>query len=101
MESDSGWGEAEVGTVDANPDPQDEHDEDGDEAEQGEGVADHGDRSGFRLPEDVSDLRLGIKHPGLLGRLSLGKLDVELSGQPGGGVGDDGVTENDGQRVFS
>ena len=58
VESDAGGWEGHVGDVDADLDPADEHEQDGGDAEEGEGVGDDGRGSNLRLTELVLDLRL-------------------------------------------
>ena len=101
MEPDRCWREGEVGAVDANLEPEAEHQEDRHQTEQGEGVADDSSGSGLGLPELVNYFRLDLEHAGLFRLLLLGELYVDLCSQPGCGVGDDGVADDDSQRIFS
>lgn len=58
VEPDAGRRERQVGDVDADFEPTDEHEQDGGDAEEGEGVGDDRGRADLRFAELVLDLRL-------------------------------------------
>jgi hypothetical protein len=58
METDAGEGERHIRDVDSDLDPSDEHEEDGGDAEEGEGVRDDWRGTDFWFSELVMDFRL-------------------------------------------